>query len=114
MTPIQWPKSAPKKTLNQVQLPEVTLNDADYKAASEVLLKLDNRMSVVAFLQEVALRHCRERQLEAEILRNRSLSSSAHHASEDLIKHWKKPMPISQFDSAGEAGPTFSRLRRLP
>jgi hypothetical protein len=115
---IKWPKRG--STINrtegphQVLLPELDLIDADYEAAGEALRKLDDCFFEVVFVHEVAARHCRERQLAAELLRNQARPPSEHVNIRNLIEKWKKPTPLSQLDSFAKRDSEFNGPKTLP
>jgi hypothetical protein len=96
MKPIQWPKNAKAKspyTANrgQIKLPELDITDSDYEAAGKALRELDGRLSLTAYLNEVAARICRERQLREAISRH-----PEHRDGEQLIKSWKIPVAVDR------------------
>ena len=97
MKPIEWPKSSRTETLSQTLLPELELTAEDYEVAREALSKLEDCFFEVVFVHEVAARHCRERQLGAELLRNPNSPMLRRPDSRDLINQYKKPRRISQF-----------------
>lgn len=78
-------------------MPELELTAEDYEVAREALSKLEDCFFEVVFVHEVAARHCRERQLGAELLRNPNSPMLRRPDSRDLINHYKKPRRISQF-----------------
>jgi len=78
-------------------LPELKLTAEDYEVAREALSKLEDCFFEVVFVHEVAARHCRERQLGAELLRNPNSPMLRRPDSRDLINQYKKPRRISQF-----------------
>jgi hypothetical protein len=99
MKPIQWPKNAKAKSPSaanrgQIKLPELDIAGSDYEAAGKVLRKPDGRLSHVDYMNEVAARICRERQLREAISRR-----PEHRDGEDLIKSWKMPVSIDRFGS---------------
>ena len=78
-------------------MPELELTAEDYEVAREALSKLEDCFFEVVFVHEVAARHCRERQLGAELLRNPNSPMLRRPDSRDLINQYKKPRRISQF-----------------
>lgn len=97
MKPIEWPKSSRAETLSQTLLPELELTAEDYEVAGEALRQLDDCFFEVVFVHEVAARHCRERQLRAELLRNPNSPMLGRSNARELINQYKKPTRISQF-----------------
>src|ERR1700733_13631008 len=96
MRPIEWPKSSRTETLSQTLLPELELTAEDYEVAREALSKLEDCFFEVVFVHEVAARHCRERQLGAELLRNPNSPMVRRPDSRGFIKQNKKPRGIGQ------------------
>jgi hypothetical protein len=94
---IEWPKSSRNETLSQTLLPELELTAEDYGVAGEALSKLDDCFFEIVFVHEVAARHCRERQLRAELLRNPNSPMLGRLDAGDFINQYKKPTRISQF-----------------
>lgn len=78
-------------------MPELELTAEDYEVAREALCKLEDCFFEVVFVHEVAARHCRERQLGAELLRNPNTPMLRRLDARDLINQYKKPRRISQF-----------------
>ena len=103
MKPIAWPRSRRAETLRQMPLPELELTGEDYDAAAEALRKLEGCFSEVVFVYEVAARHCRERQLRAELLGNRNLALLERSDAKHFVNQWKKPTSITQFTAEGTA-----------
>lgn len=99
MNPIQWPKTVkPKRPITekieQISLPELNIADSDYEIAAEALRELDGRLSHVAYLNEVAKRVCRERQLRESLAK-----LPEHQPGEELIKGWKRPVAVERLGS---------------
>jgi hypothetical protein len=99
MNPIQWPKNSTTRrsaslAIDQIILPELEITDSDYESAAEDLRALNGRLSHVAYLNAVAARVCRERQLREAISKQ-----PEYRHSEDFIKSWKMPISINRFDS---------------
>jgi hypothetical protein len=115
---IEWPKRGSTtnhpKAPHPVLLPELDLIDADYEAAGEALRKLDDCFFEVVFVHEVAARHCRERQLAAELLRNQALPPSENAQARSLIERWKKPTPLSQLVSFAKRDSKSHQPKTLP
>jgi hypothetical protein len=115
---IEWPKRGSTtdhpKAPHPVLLPELDLIDADYEAAGEALRKLDDCFFEVVFVHEVAARHCRERQLAAQLLRNQTPHQSEHARAKDLVEELKKPTPLSQLDSFAKRDSKSHQPKTLP
>jgi hypothetical protein len=94
---IEWPKSRRTETFSQTLLPELELTAEDYEVAGEALRNLDDCVFEVVFVHEVAAKHCRERQLRAELLRNSNSPTLRRSDARDPIHQYKKPTRISQF-----------------
>src|SRR5271154_6286989 len=103
----EWPKAILPEASSHVLLPELELTDADYAAAAEALRKLEDCFSEVVFIHEVAARHCRERQLHAELARRSGVIGSQHSRGKDFIKQMQTPTPINQYDSFGKQNSPF-------
>ena len=112
MNSIQWPTTIRQQTSNPVLLPELELSDADYEAAADALRNLDDCFFEVVFLHEVATRHCRERQLRAELARRTSPGSLQNSQTKTLLRQWQKPTPIDQFISFAERNPTLNHAKK--
>jgi hypothetical protein len=118
MKPIEWPKSSSQKNRteisSQVFLPELVLTDEDYEAAGEALRKLDGCFFEVVFVHEVAARHCRERQLAAELARNHAGGQSKPAHARNLIEELKNPTPLSRFHSSQQRDSKVNLPKTLP
>jgi hypothetical protein len=66
MNSIEWPTAILPEASSH-DLPKLVLTDADYAVAADALRQLDDCFAEVVFVHEVAARHCRERQLQAEL-----------------------------------------------
>jgi hypothetical protein len=100
MKTIAWPSAPPQirtESPDQFLLPELELDDSDYEAATKAFQNLDDCFFEVVFVREVAARHCRERQLRTALTHN----TTAPDAAKSVIafNRWRKPEPITQFDS---------------
>jgi hypothetical protein len=84
---LEWQKSSRTKTFSQTLLPELELTAEDYEVAGEALRNLDDCVFEVVFVHEVAAKHCRERQLRAELLRKSGLANVRTFGRANLINH---------------------------
>jgi hypothetical protein len=109
MNSIEWPKAILPEASSHVLLPELELTDADYAVAADALRQLEDCFSEVVFVHEVAARHCRERQLNAELARRSGTIGSQHARSKDFIKQAQEPTPINHYDSFGKQ---FNRAKK--
>jgi hypothetical protein len=100
MKTIAWPSPPPltrTESPDRFLLPELELDDSDYEAATEAFQNLDDCFFEVVFVHEVAARHCRERQLRAALSDKTATSDAAK--SVIAFNRWRRPAPITQFDS---------------
>jgi hypothetical protein len=111
MNSIEWPKAILPDASSHVLLPELELTDADYAVAADALRQLEDCFSEVVFVHEVAARHCRERQLNAELAR-RSGAGSQNARTKDFIKQAQEPTPINHYDSFGKQNSPFNRAKK--
>ena len=100
MNPLQWPRTtdatSPSGKQDLPPLPPLELNELDYEAASTALRELDDCFFEVVFLNEVAARHCRERQLKVALSHNKPSSDHAH--SHPAINRRQKLISIRRPD----------------
>jgi hypothetical protein len=116
MKMIEWPtNTSPKDSTEmatRILLPELDLTDADYEAAGKALRNLEDCFFEVVFVHEVAARHCRERQLAAELSRNRAIPPPNHARARNFIEQWKKPTPLSQINAFAQRDSRSNRPKR--
>jgi hypothetical protein len=106
MNSIEWPTAILPDASSHVLLPELELTDDDYAAAADALRQLEDCFSEVVFVHEVAARHCRERQLNAELARRSGAIGSQRSRGKDFIKQMQRPTPIDQIESFATRNPT--------
>ena len=114
MKMIEWPTSPKDSTqmAAQVLLPDLELTPADYEAAGIALHNLEDCCFEIVFVHEVAARHCRERQLAAELSRDRAIPPPNHARARNFVEQWKTPTPLSQFNAFAQQNSRANRPKR--